>query len=392
MKIQTAILTVFFLFLFMGSVSADYVGTIETWTETLTCTTREWGEIDTWTNTLTASEAPGEDWDTVETWTNTLTAQVDYVPPDPPEYYSAYVVAEVSTSVYKTDLYGKNAVYVTAHDTYTGYSNVGLVGQAYYGGNYYVYRNYVVFDLTDVSYEILGASLFLTGYVDNSTTDFYIQVRECTVSSLATDTTTFNAYGADVFAQISSEDYSADERGMQLDFNEDGLTFLNDNLGETIIFMLVSSRDMSSTEPTGDEAVQCKTPSSGNDEEERPVLALSFDVMWTTIDTWTETLTVSPYAEWEEIDTWTETLTVSGEEESDYPGPLVPWNTLIVKILLPMILLFSVAFILHGEIGFVGFIIGSMIGLFIVYTTIGMPLGLVILGLFTLAAIWWRMD
>lgn len=388
MRKYTAILTFLFLFLFIGSVNAGYVGTIETWHNTLTVTERTWAELDTWDNTLTVSAA--SDWSELDTWDNTLTVVEEYVPPDPPEYYSAYVVAEVSTSVYKTDLYGQNAVYVTAHDTYTGYSNVGLVGQAYYGGNYYVYRNYVVFDLTDVSYEILGASLFLTGYVDNSTTDFYIQVRECTVSSLATDTTTFNAYGADVFAQISSEDYSADERGMQLDFNEDGLTFLNDNLGETIIFMLVSSRDMSSTEPTGDEAVQCKTPSSGNDEEERPVLALSFDVMWNEIDTWDNTLTVTSAGSFSELDTWDNTLTV-GEETPTPHEPLVDYDTLITKILMPFILLFLIAFVLGSEFGAIGFIVGAMIGLFLVWMITGISFGLVLLGLIVLAAMWWRM-
>ncbi|NBK26587.1 MAG: hypothetical protein EOM68_31825 [Spirochaetia bacterium] len=176
---------------------------------------------------------------------------------------------------------------------------------------------------------------------------------------------------------------------MQIDLNEAGLAYLNSYLEDECIFVLVSSRDINSDTPTGDESVICENMSPGTGDK-RPVIGLQYDTAWNELDTWDNTLTVTSAGSFAELDTWDNTLTV-GEETPTPHEPLVDYDTLITKILMPFILLFLIAFVLGQEFGAVGFIVGAMIGLFLVWMITGVSFGLVLLGLFVLGAIWWRM-
>ncbi len=386
-----AILTPFLLFLFLGSVSAvSYTGTIESWTDTLTVSEMDWETLDTWTGTLTVSDVPTPGWDDIDTWTGTLTVEEDYVPPEAPTHYNEYIYAEDRASISYADLMGSNGTYSTARTTVDdgGYSSYSYIGQDLYTGTYHVYRSYIVFDLTDVTEDILGATIWMTGVYDNSDTDFTIQLRSFTESSMAFNNATFTGYGATVYGEYDSEDYNTNDLGMYMHLSESGLTYLNSKQGELCYFMLVSDRDMSATTPTGYEMIAIKTAKDTNDGDVIPVIGLQYEDAWSEIDTWTDTLTVGSDT-WSDIDTWTGTLTVEGENPP--VEPLIPYKKL-VNLIVPIALLFIPAIAFASRFGSAGFLIGLIIGLPMLYLTDYASLGMVLLGAFAIVAIYWRMD
>lgn len=387
MKIQTAILTVFFLFLFMGSASAGYVGTIETWTNTLTCTTREWGEIETWTETLTASEVPGEDWEEVHTWTETLTSRA--INTDVLSYANS-VLAEI---ISWKDLSGQNSDYSTAQTVYTGASGGTsfFSGQYYSGSSYTIWRGVLQFDLTDIEYEFGTALIGMTGFDDYSTTDFNMLLVGYTEPSLGSNNASYNGYGATTFGSFSSADYDTDYYDIAIELNASGIAYLNDNLGEVVTFMLVSDKDMSDSPPTDSERLRLYSAHASNGEEYYPTLFFDYagGDAWEEIETWTETLTVSPYAEWSTIETWNNTLTVSGDEPPY--EPLIPYDKL-TSLILPIALLFIPAGAFATRFGSTGFMLGAGVGLILLWTTAYISLGLMVLGGMAIAAIYMRLD
>lgn len=155
-------------------------------------------------------------------------------------------------------LYGTNASYSTARTEYSGVytSSTFVVGQHLSDSDYYTYRGTPVFDLSSFEgYTITSATLKFTCTSDNSATDFDIQVRGFDESTLAADTTSYVAYGDTSFGSINSSDYSTDADGMEISLNASGISYLNDKKGGNCVLTLVSSRDMSETEPSGQERV-----------------------------------------------------------------------------------------------------------------------------------------
>jgi hypothetical protein len=130
------------------------------------------------------------------------------------------------------------------------------IGQRYISNNYYVYRGLLSFNLTYLSGTISNATLKFTGSIDFSTTDFNILLVEYTEDEIDNNTTCFNAYGSTTFGSINSSSYSDTKDNMTITLNANGITYMNDYIGDKCLFMLVSDRDINETQPTGNEFIK----------------------------------------------------------------------------------------------------------------------------------------
>ena len=186
------------------------------------------------------------------------------------------ITANGTNNIYS--LYGQNITYSTARTVYVG-TNSGtslLIGQVTGGEIKYVYRGTPVFDTSSLSgYTITSAILKFTGSIDVSTTDFDIQARGFTESTLASNSASFTGYGSTSFGSINTSNFSSTPDNMTITFNSSGLSYLNNNISENCCIMLVSSRDMSETSPFGDEAVRIRSGESSTSDS-KPHLYLEY--------------------------------------------------------------------------------------------------------------------
>lgn len=156
-----------------------------------------------------------------------------------------------------------DAVYATAHDGAGGVSNTIIsisVGQRLSGGSYDVYRAGLSFDTSSLGAgaTIVSATLSVYGFADTSTTDFNLTVVsgadladplvDADYQDLLNATTSFGA--------LSTSGFVADT-WFDIDLNATGLAAIS-KTGITR-FGLRSSRDISSTTPTGDEYIEYDT-------------------------------------------------------------------------------------------------------------------------------------
>lgn len=153
-----------------------------------------------------------------------------------------------------------NAVYATAHDAATGTiddtSAQNNIGQLV-SGTYFIYRGFFFFDTSAIpdGATIVTATLYLYGQADHSTTDFDLVIRngqptyphdplavgDYLYSHYAGDGGSFNTSG------FSVAGYNA------ITLNATGLGWISDT--GTTKLAVISSRDIASIAPTGDEYV-----------------------------------------------------------------------------------------------------------------------------------------
>lgn len=132
------------------------------------------------------------------------------------------------------------------------------------GGGFSVYRAAMIFaGIPGNIASISSATLTLNGSSDLSATDFNVQIFEgtfTTVVPVATDFPSFDgrqtatAHNGTSLSNVwSTADYSADAN--VITFNAAGLAKIYAARGDTLRLMVISSRDSSNTEPTGNEYV-----------------------------------------------------------------------------------------------------------------------------------------
>jgi len=153
-------------------------------------------------------------------------------------------------------VYGRASTYSTAHDTaYTSDSTSTTlrVGQLYGKGYYFVNRIFLKFDTTTIpsTATITSAKLRLYGQADYSVTDFYIRLQKWT-GDTPIDTGDYNQFDGTNYDDGNFYTSSWSTSG----YND--ITISNYNLitkaGYTKICVR-SSRDISSTTPSGEEYV-----------------------------------------------------------------------------------------------------------------------------------------
>jgi len=389
MRKYTAILAFFLLLAFAMPLSAASWEDVDTWEATLT--SGSWWDVDTWNGTLNVEAAPHVyGWEDVVTWTTTLDApsyekiwqDVDTwsttietwsLAPPPSEY-------DFSLSPEANDIYslrGYDTVYATAHNTQTGSfpGDQFIVGQIFSSPNYSIYRGYLELDLSAVVNTLTDGAWYLTALADNSDTDFMLQLYGYTESTLAADSTSFNAYDTTLLGEWSSANYTADQRGIAIILNEDGLDYVNAHLGDTVYFVLRSSRDVSETQPTGKEYINLYSVEAA-DGNDRPLFCYNAGITGTA---------------WEDVVTWTTTLNV-GEDIPYVPGePSIPYSR-IIDLILPIAFLFTPAVAFATKFGSIGFILGLGLGLILLWFTGSISLGIMLLGCMAIAAIYWKVD
>lgn len=367
---------------------------VETWETTVTA--GYWSDVDTWVTTLNIEAAPPVfGWEDVATWTTTITSEEDiknWIDVDTWETTISSVAVPVTpSSIYdfslsiediltKTHLAGVNAVFGTAQTVCTNSwdASTSLTIGMSTGATYNVRRGFLPLDLSELTSEISDASLYLTGSVDWSTTDFNLIIVEGTESDILQDNTSFNGYNTTVLGTWNTSSFLTTSRGIKIDFTPAGITFLNDNLGNEVVLCLISEEDLNDSAPTDNEYVSFKNVLDA-DTEKRPVLY--YNTVGGTV--------------WYDVDTWTTTIEIEEEPVGPGPGepsePLIPMSKLI-SIITPLALLFSPAFAFMTAFRAMGFIVGLAVGLFLLWMTGYITLGMVVLGGMAIAAIYFRSD
>mgnify|MGYP001565150853 CR=1 FL=1 len=173
----------------------------------------------------------------------------------------------ISCSTADALIVSNNLNYTTAHDASSADSitvNLLLVGQALSGGDYDVYRNGIIINTTSIPITALinSAKARFKVVDDLSSTDFLVTVVSGTdltdtivvadYGDLLNDTTSF---GSLTTAGVSLVDWN------DINLNATGLVALQAAVtsGDKFRFGIRSSRDISSTTPTGLEWISCNT-------------------------------------------------------------------------------------------------------------------------------------
>jgi len=170
-------------------------------------------------------------------------------------------------------VWGRASTYSTAHDTAYDSDDVATtlrIGQLY-KGDYFVMRGFLKFDTTTIpsTATITSAKLRLYGETDYSATDFYIRLQKWT-GDTPIDTGDYNQFDGTNYDDGNFNTSSFTTTG----YND--IIISNFNLitkaGYTKICVR-SSRDISSTAPTGDEYVQILTYDNGSNY---PILHIEY--------------------------------------------------------------------------------------------------------------------
>lgn len=175
-------------------------------------------------------------------------------------------------------------VYLTARNAEDG-TSIGTsdirVGQYLSGGVFGIYRTFLCFPLKALSKKtVYACTLYVNGYMDQSATDFDLIVVDASAYKSTMDTADFShfsgwaasgAYSITALNDsISSADYSADWNAII--FNASGLAAVQSALNDTLWIAILSSRDVSATEPSGIEYVNYDSPSDTN----KPYLSIEY--------------------------------------------------------------------------------------------------------------------
>ncbi len=149
-------------------------------------------------------------------------------------------------------------VYNTVHAAASGTTLADIkIGQRWVNPNYYIFRGFVVFDTSAIpdGATITGAVLHLKGSGDNSDTDFNITIRNgqpaYPTDPLAATDFNFTYYSGTGGTLSTAGFNAAGDNSINLDAT--GLTWIN-KTGSTKLALL-SSRDISSTSPGGNEFI-----------------------------------------------------------------------------------------------------------------------------------------
>lgn len=168
---------------------------------------------------------------------------------------------EINSDSDDTYLFNTNPVYLTAHDSATGTSNSDFhsvsVGQ-YILLIYIVSRGVLYFDTSSIPLgsEIISAKLTLVLSTDNSATDFDVVIQNgmpTYPSKPAVATDFLYSYYSGDGGSINTSALPAVGNPFDIDLNDIGLGWINK--GGITKFMFRSSRDISSTPPTGLELI-----------------------------------------------------------------------------------------------------------------------------------------
>ncbi len=175
-------------------------------------------------------------------------------------------------------------VYLTARNAEDG-TSIGTsdirIGQYLSGGAFGIYRTFLCFPLKALSKRtVYACTLYVNGDADQSVTDFDLKVVGASTYKSTMDTTDFShfsgwaasgAYSITALNDsISSAAYSADWNAIV--FNASGLATVQSALNDTLWIAILSSRDVSATEPSGVEYVGYDSPSDTN----KPYLSIEY--------------------------------------------------------------------------------------------------------------------
>jgi len=187
----------------------------------------------------------------------------------------------IATSAYDGEISETDSSYTTARTSSTGFirnSSVGLIGQYLVSGSYCVNRFMVFFDTNPLPDDAVidAGSVKVHGYADGADTDFYITIR----SGMSTYPHMPPVTGDYYYLRYSGEGgefytggFSATQYNT-INLNDTGKGWIN-KTGWTK-FMLISSRDISGTTPSGYEFVTIYEYSQGKDYQ--PKLYLEYSV------------------------------------------------------------------------------------------------------------------
>lgn len=181
-----------------------------------------------------------------------------------------------------------NANYTTCHDAATGgvsYGNTSeYIGQRLTGGSYWIWRFFVFFDTSSIADDATIISATLTFYTsinkDDVDTDFSIVIRngmpDYPHDALAVGDYLYSHYSGDGgsinTANVSATQYAANV----IDLNATGLGWIN-KTGTTKL-ALISSRDIDSLIPDGDEYFSIRARSAISGTFLAAKLVVTYDV------------------------------------------------------------------------------------------------------------------
>ena len=178
-------------------------------------------------------------------------------------------------------LYGQNAVYATAHSTVgTLYGGIKhYVGQGVSGGVYYIYRIFMKFDTSVIpdSDTITQVNMKLVAVGDLTAKDFDVVIKKADWSAYDPASSANKDSIYDLILSASSDTHIwRNTNGMSLNtqYTSGNLDTAWVNKSGYTYYGLISSRDISSTEPSSEEDIQIASQNHGTSGY-RPILTIT---------------------------------------------------------------------------------------------------------------------